>query len=385
MSSAERDGAVPTEAPERPDGVTSSQTAAGGRSPGRSRSRRPAARGSVTLSDVAREAGVSLATASRAINGSSNRAVGEELRQRVHAAADRLGYSPDANAQAMARGQTATIGLIVHDIADPYFSAIAAGVTEAAEEAGMVVTLANTNHDAARELDYVRTLQNQRDRAIILIGARRDDEEANRRLREALDAYRARGGTVAMVSQPILGVDTVHVDNTGGAAALARALHGLGYRRFAVLAGPLDNLTARERVTGFVGALAERGAEVPSTAIVPSAFTRDGGHAAMRELLSRDVATEVVFAVTDVMALGAMTAAREVGVDIPGQLGLAGFDDISTLRDVTPPLTTVRIPLRETGRQVTALALEPPAVGAREITVPGEVVLRASTPGPAPG
>src|SRR5690625_6231852 len=101
---------------------------------------------SVTLSDVARVAGVSLATASRAINGSANRTVRPELGERVRAAAARLGFSPDANAQAMARGRTTTLGLIVHDIADPYFSSVAAGVSAAAEEAGLMVNMASTAH-----------------------------------------------------------------------------------------------------------------------------------------------------------------------------------------------------------------------------------------------
>ena len=114
---------------------------------------------SVTLSDVAREAGVSLATASRAINGSANRTVRADLRDRVLAAATRLRYTPDANAQAMARGRTTSLGLVVHDIADPYFSSIAAGVARAAERAGLQVTLASTQHDPSRESGLVDLLQ----------------------------------------------------------------------------------------------------------------------------------------------------------------------------------------------------------------------------------
>nr|KEP24563.1 LacI family transcriptional regulator [Georgenia sp. SUBG003] len=334
----------------------------------------------MTLSDVARAAGVSLATASRAINGSANRAVGNELRQRVLATAERLGYSPNAHAQAMARGQTATLGLIVHDIADPYFSAIAAGVTEAADEAELIVTLANTHHDAERELQYVRTLQNQRARAIILVGARQNDGEANLRLRRALDAYQARGGTVATVSQAILGVNVLRVDNERAGADLARALHGLGYRRFALLTGPTDNLTADERTRGFRRAAEELGVPVPGERLVASPLTRDGGYAAMRELLGRDTGADLVFAVTDVMALGALTAARESGTVVPDDVALAGFDDIATLQDVTPALTTVRIPLRDMGRQVTRLALAPAEEGPLEVHVTGEVVVRASTP-----
>uniref|UniRef100_UPI0023F3FBAC substrate-binding domain-containing protein n=1 Tax=Ruania albidiflava TaxID=366586 RepID=UPI0023F3FBAC len=113
--------------------------------------------------------------------------------------------------------------------------------------------------------------------------------------------------------------------------------------------------------------------------VVFSAFVRDGGHAAMRELLRRDLDVELVFAVNDVMALGAMTAAREAGAAVPGDLAFAGFDDIPALRDVTPTLTTVRIDMVDIGRRVTALALREEG-DPRLVTVGGEVVLRDSTP-----
>ena len=148
---------------------------------------------SVTLSDVAREAGVSLATASRAINGSANRTVRADLRDRVLAAATRLRYTPDANAQAMARGRTTSLGLVVHDIADPYFSSIAAGVARAADRAGLQVTLASTQHDPSRESGLVDLLKRQRARAIVIAGGRLDDEATNDELRAALADYRSVG------------------------------------------------------------------------------------------------------------------------------------------------------------------------------------------------
>ncbi|WP_345216988.1 LacI family DNA-binding transcriptional regulator [Georgenia halophila] len=326
---------------------------------------------------MAQAAGVSMATASRAINGSPDRVVGEELRRRVLEAAARLDYSPDANAQAMARGRTATVGLIVHDIADPYFSAIATGVAAAADDEHLAVTLANTQHDPQRELAFVRTLQEQRARAIILAGGRQDDERANAALRAALETYRSHGGTVALIGQPVLGVSTVQADNTGGAAALASELLRLGYRRYGILAGPKAHLTARERLDGFAGVLESAG--VTPEAVVNSAFTRDGGYAALAELRRRAPDVEVVWAVNDVMALGAMTSARDAGLSVPGDLAFAGFDDIATLRDVAPPLTTVHLPLAEMGRLATPLALDVDG-GVRQLSVTGEVVLRDSTP-----
>ena len=338
--------------------------------------------GPVTLSQVAREAGVSLATASRAINGSANRTVRDDLRERVLAAAVRLRYVPDANAQAMARGQTTSIGLIVHDIADPYFSSIAAGVSTAAEHAGLAVTLASTQHNAAREPQFVDVLTRQRARAIIVVGGRLDDDEANERMRDALTDFRRSGGSVALVGQPLLGVDSVVIANHSSSAALARALHERGYRRFAVLGGPENHLTARDRRDGIAEALAGLGCAVDPGLVVVSDFTRDGGYDGMRQLLAGGPDVDVVFAVNDVMAVGAMAAARDAGVDIPGDVAVAGFDDIVTLRDITPALSTVRIPLVDVGVTATELALAPSSSAEpRLVHVDGTVVLRESTPG----
>ncbi|MHB1064928.1 MAG: LacI family DNA-binding transcriptional regulator [Georgenia sp.] len=336
--------------------------------------------GAVTLSDVAREAGVSLATASRAINGSASRAVRPELRERVIAASARLGYAPDANAQAVARGHTQAVGLVVHDIADPYFSTIAAGVTQEADRHGLAVMLANTQHDAERELGLVRALHNQRVRAILLAGGRQETGPSAEQLHEALATYQRDGGSVAMVGSAGLDVATVDADNAGGARALARELHARGYRRFAVLAGPTGQVTARERAGAFHEQLAEMGIAVPADAVVVSAFTRDGGYVGMQQLLAQAYPVEVVFAVSDVMAIGALAAARDGGVRIPRDLALAGFDDIATLRDITPGLTTVRLPMEEIGRTMTALALAPAGDTPPHTAVASTVVVRETTP-----
>jgi len=339
--------------------------------------------GQVTLSDVAREAGVSLATASRALNGSANRTVGEHLRKRVEAAAARLRYSPDGIAQAMARGRTNALGLVVHDIADPYFSAIAAGVAAAADEAGLTVTLASTARRPEREVEIVGLMQRQRARAVVLAGGRPGEPAADDALRAAVESFREAGGAVSVVGQDGLGVSSVVLANRAGAADLARALHGRGYRRFAVLGGPAAHPAAADRREGFVEALTALGCPVPEDRVLDSALTRDGGHEAMARLLAGTGAGDVdaVFAVTDLMAVGALTAAREAGVRVPADVALAGFDDIEGLRDVVPALTTVRLPLQRIGAEATRLALRP--AGSEPVLVPvaGEVVLRDSTPG----
>ncbi len=335
--------------------------------------------GQVTLSDVAREAGVSLATASRALNGSANRTVGAELRERVQAAAARLRYSPDGIAQAMARGRTTSLGLVVPDIAEPHYAAIAAGVARAADEAGLVVTLASTRQDPHREVEVVRLMERQRARAVVLAGGRQGDEATEAAVRAALDAFRSVGGAVAVIGQASLGTDSVVVGNREGAADLVRALHGRGYRRFALLCGPERHATAADRRAGALEAVAALGC--PPPAQVSADLTRDGGYAAMGRLLAARGDAEVVLAANDVMAVGALAAARDAGVRVPEDVALAGFDDIEALRDLTPGLTTVRLPLARLGELATGLVLRPSAAEPTLVPVAGEVVLRGSTPG----
>lgn len=333
--------------------------------------------GSVTLSDVAREAGVSVATASRALNGSA-RTVGADLSSRVHAVAQRLDYAPNAPAQAMAKGASTVVGLIVHDISDPYFSAIAAGVSRAAEEAGLLVMLSNTLDRPEHELIYLRALRAQRSRAAILVGSRYADRHRSRDLKAEIAAFEQAGGRVVAVSQAALPVDTVVVENRAGGAALSRELMGLGYSRFGVLAGPADLLTARDRHLGFRQGVTEAGLTSPVP--VHGAFTRDGGYAAMIELLDLAPDVDCVFAVNDVMAVGAIAACRDRGLRLPSDLALAGFDDIATLRDVSPALTTVRLPLTDLGTAAMSMVVQPPAAHLRRRRVKGTVVVRASTP-----
>lgn len=332
-----------------------------------------------TLSDVAREAGVSLATASRSLNGSS-RTVREEYRQRVLAAARRLNYSANHSAQAVARGTSQTIALIVSDIADPYFSSIASGVMRSAEDHGLVVTMSITERRPEREAELVRALRGIRPRSVILVGSRRSDPKASHQLEAELAAYEGSGGRVTVVAQPTLPFRTVAIRNVEAAADLAEQLVDLGYRSMAVLGGPQPLFTARDRVHGFVGRCRELGVEIPEHRIVHGDFTRDGGFVAAAELHRRDLRNiDLVFAVNDVMAVGAMAYFRTAGLRLGQDLAIAGFDDIETLRDVSPALTTVALPLQQIGRAAVALALEPGA-GHRVVPIDGSVIIRESTP-----
>ncbi|MBS4101442.1 LacI family DNA-binding transcriptional regulator [Tsukamurella paurometabola] len=337
----------------------------------------------VTLQDVAQRAGVSQSTASRVLNGSS-RVPRADVADRVRAAALELGYVPNAQAQALARSSTGLLGVVVHDIADPYFSSIVRGVQTASRTAAKEVLLASTDRDFDVEREAVGTLIAHRADAVILAGSRQSGD-LDRDLEAQFGPYRADGGRVVVIGQPLAFGSAVEPENRSGAGELAEALIAAGHREFAVIGGPASIRTAVDRRTGFVEALARH--DLTPLVEVSGDFTRDGGYAAARRLADalqlgapRSGPPACVFAVTDVMAIGAIAAWRERGLTVPEDVCIAGFDDIPTLRDHTPSLSTVALPLEEIGTRAVELALRTDAddTGLRE-RVPGRVVLRRST------
>ena len=337
-------------------------------------------RNHVTLEEIARVADVSVATASRVLSGAP-RYVRPHLRDRVEAAAAKLAYTPNLHARALAGGASRTVGVVCHDVSDPYFAAIVHGVMRVASDNQLMVMLASTFRDAEREIAYVSTLRAQRTRAILLIGSGFQDKAWGRAMAAELEPYQAAGGRVAAVSRhPNLKVDTVLPANRAGAAALARSMLKLGHRRFAVLSGPSNLTTVVDRVTGFRNGLAAAGITLSTQDVAESAFTRDGGYSAMREILSRGLRATCVFAVTDVMAIGALAALRESGIRVPDDVSVAGFDDIPIVRDLTPALTTVALPLLRIGERAMQLTLTTdPSLRRRLYRAPAGVVLRSST------
>jgi len=331
------------------------------------------------LQDVADRAGVSLATASRVLNGSA-RQPGAELVARVRAAAAELGYVVNAQAQALARSRSGLLGLVVQDISDPYFSSIAAGAQDAARASGHLVLLASTGRDPEAEREAVAAFAAQRVDAVVVAGTRwtPDDDAA---LAAQLDAFAAAGGRSVVVGQPVGDGAVVRPPNVTGARALAEALLAQGQREFVVLGGPARVVTSRERTDAFSAAVRAGGGEVAE--VLVTEFSRDGGYAAGDDVaeLVRDRASGgplTVFAVTDVMAIGLIARLRELGVEVPRDVRVAGFDDVPTLRDHVPALSTVRIPLEEMGSLAVRAAVGETAPGA-VTEVDFEVQLRDST------
>jgi LacI family transcriptional regulator len=337
----------------------------------------------VTLNDVAMLAGVSQPTASRVLNGSSRKpspAVVEAVRQ----AAEKLGYISNAQAQALARSYTGLVGLVVHDIADPYFSTIAAGVQGEASQRDRQVLLATTLRSTEQEIRAVNAFIGHRTDAIVLVGSRLHTDEGQRdqeRLTVLLNRYRDLGGRVVVIGQPLPGTYTIAPENRTGAAALAKTLIAQEPREFVVLAGPQKLATAVDRTAGFVREL--RLAGIKPLAVVPGEFTRDGGYEAAQQVVASLRPGRrwgaCVFAVNDVMALGAIAAFRDAGLSTPRDVQVAGFDDIPTLRDHDPGLTTVRLPLEEMGRRAIEMALASDTRGQSVSRVTGRVIVRAST------
>ena len=355
--------------------------------------------GPVKLTDVAQRAGVSLSTASRALGGST-RHVRPEFRDRVLRAARELGYSVNTQARAVAKGTTNTVAVVVGDLADPYFSAIASGVINASVERGLVVTISTSGPDPKRVTGAIRALQGQRPRAVIMAGTRYRNPESESELMAELAAVERLGGRVCFVASSALAAEAggarkaaqhreaggrgfrmLPVRNRDGAAKMADALVDLGYRDFCVLAGDPDLVTPSERAAGFVGQLRRRGIEAPECRIVTSPFSREGAIAALQRVLRTGGRPDCIFAVTDVMAVGAMTTLREWEL-MPGtDVAVAGFDDIEMLQDVTPSLSTVALPLAEIGARALELALDESGEDeALTSPVSGRVVLRDSTP-----
>ncbi|MGP9744099.1 LacI family DNA-binding transcriptional regulator [Brachybacterium sp. AOP29-B2-41] len=307
----------------------------------------------ITLKDVAQRAGVSVPTASRVLSGSSYPVV-EELRLRVRQAAEELDYVPNAQAQGLLRGNTGTIGVLVGDVGDPYFSEIVNGIHERATVENLLVTICHTERDPDRELGYFRMLQSHRAHSVILAGSGLNDESYRAGIDARVRSFRAAGGHVVAIGTPVVAVDRVLVDNRDGGRMLGRHLIDLGHRDVALISGPATLVSTEERLGGLKEALDEAGARL---IIHHGPSTRDEGYRAAGELLARHPELTAITGTADQMAIGAMSQLRDQGRSVPEDISVAGFNDIAVSRDLSPSLTTVRLPLREMGSAALDIAL----------------------------
>jgi LacI family transcriptional regulator len=339
----------------------------------------------VTLADVARRARVSPATASRVING-SQKPVADELRERVVRAVEDLRYVPNAHARMLARAERGAAGVIVHDVSDPYFAEITRGLQRTAIAHGTLLVICNSYRDPEREREYVELLSAQRVSAIVLAGSGYHDAKATRALNAALRTYGDGGGRVAVIGRHALTGDAVQPANEAGARRLGDYLYQLGHRLVGVIAGPKDLTTTTDRLAGLRAAAREHGHALPSRQVAYGDFTRDGGAAVAAELLDRVPGLTALAVQNDAMAIGALATARQRGLAVPGDLSVVGFDDMPIAQDVTPALTTVRLPLVQMGERAMTLALSTPdGSGPRIETAAASLVIRDSAGPPRRG
>ncbi|WP_199043222.1 LacI family DNA-binding transcriptional regulator [Glycomyces salinus] len=338
-----------------------------------------------TLADVAKLAGVSVPTASRVLNGGVRGAGGrEEMRKRVEDAAVRLGYAASSAAQAIKGGRAKTIGLLVSDIEDFGSATMIAGMMRAAEARGLSVAVRATGDDADREADLLTRFRGERHRAIILATSRTTDTERESALGEQLEVLRDQGARIVLVGDSELDYPQVTVDNRAAAATLARELARAGHRRFAVVSGPEEQITSRDRVEGFLNGLLENGVAVDPAAVVRTGFNRDGGYAAVDALEDRLGGLDVIAAMSDAMAVGAIARLRERGLEVPRDIEVTGFDHVPMLGDVLPDFSTVEVPLREFGEAALRVAFdEPEAGGGRKVTLAASLIVHGARVGSA--
>ncbi|MGN9775921.1 LacI family DNA-binding transcriptional regulator [Micromonospora sp. H33] len=333
------------------------------------------------LVDVAERAGVSLATASRALSGRDG--VSEEVASRVRQVSKELGYVANPYARILAGGASSTVGLVVHQFDDPYFSEIAGGVIQVAAEEGLFVQISHTGRDPHEALRQLRHFIAQRVGIILIAGSGYSDPRVEAEARAEVSEFQRQGGRLAVIGRHALGVDAVLPDNEVGGRALAEHLLNLGHRRIAVAAGTAGLTTVADRLAGVLSALRQRGLSLDNLPVVHSDFTRDGGKVAAEQILRDHPETTAIIALNDAMAIGVLSTLRAHRIPVPERMSVVGFDDVSVAADLAPSLTTIRLPMTDMGRMALTLALKPRTTRPRRRATGHELVVRDST-GPAP-
>ena len=327
-----------------------------------------------TMRDVAQKAGVSVTTVSHVIN--QTRPVSETLRARVRAAMSELRYRPNRLARGLRRGETRMLGLIVPDIADPFFGETARCIEDAGFERGYSVLLCNSDRRLDKELYYAQSLIEARADGILFI--------ASGPSTEGIELAQAQGIATVLVDRelPQARVDRILIDNVAGGRMATEHLLQLGHRRIACVGSFSERLPFGGRIRGYRQAMATAGIPVDETLVVKGAAIGDGHYAGIRPLFARSDPPTALFCCNDRRALDALDAAVAAGIAVPTELSIVGFDDIRAASTVCPALTTLAQPRQKIGRLAVRMLLErirdpglPPRI---EILTP-RLVVRGST------
>ena len=339
----------------------------------------------VTIEDVARAAGVSRQTVSRAINDQGE--ISPQTRARVLRIVEELGYRPSGIARGLATRRTRTLGLVIPDVANPFFSDVARGAEHVAYAEGYNVFLCNTEEDPQRELAVLRSLEGQRVDGVVLCSSRLDDRE--------LRSVVARHSVAVLVNRRLESegepdrIGVVLLDDVAGGRIAAQHLLDGGHQAVGFVAGPPASRSGRWRAAGYSAALADAGLSGNPAWMVHCPADVDGGHQAAGNLLARQPELTALFCYNDLVAVGALQACADLGRRVPDDVAVVGFDDITLAALVTPPLTTCRVPRYELGAQAMQLLLaqidgcSDSADRLRpcdEVVLRPELVIRASAP-----
>lgn len=319
----------------------------------------------MTVKDIARLAGVSTATVSRVINDDPR--VREKTRQKVKKITDELGYRRSRLARGLVTKKTSTIGVVLSDITNPFYSEIARGMQDEARKLGYMVIFGSTDNKPDVQREYINLFREQRVDGIIFASVSLHDPDVEALLKEHVP--------VMLVNRRMdtMRTDCVVVDNVKGAYMATEHLINLGHRRIGFICGPLNYSTAVDRLRGYKNALGRYGVREDSKLIKPGDFQRESGYRALKEFLQMRNSPTAVFASNDFMALGALEAASESGVRIPEDVALVGFDDATIASFKFVNLTTVAQRIFEMGTksiQLLKRKLEKP-----EKWVPQEICL----------
>jgi DNA-binding LacI/PurR family transcriptional regulator len=336
-----------------------------------------ARRGPATLDQVARVANVSRATVSRVVNG--DRRVRETARSAVEAAVKQLGYSPNRAARSLVTRRSDSVAVVIPEptgqlFGDPYFPRLLRGISEALadQELQLVLLMPQGRADEARVEHYLAAGHSD---GVLLVSLHGSDP---------LPADLQRRGIPVVVGgrPPVSGIPYVDVDNRGAAASAVRHLLDAGRRRVATIAGPLDMPAGADRLAGYHATVASAGMDVDDRLIEAADFTLDGGRSAMERLLERAPDLDAVFVASDLMALGALAALEAAGRSVPADVAVVGFDDSQLAHAARPPLSSVRQPIEEMGREMTRLLLQSvrhPGDPPRRVILDTSLVIRQSS------
>jgi LacI family transcriptional regulator len=329
----------------------------------------------VTIKDIADSVGVSYATVSRALNGKYG--VKADTRARILAVADRLNYRPNALARGLVKKQTHTLGLVIPDITNPFFPEVARGIEDGAQEAGYGLFLCNTNWEEDKEARYLTLLQEKRVDGIIIAPITDRGAALERALNPGLPlVYVSRAPRDTRRS-------FVVIDNTRGGFLATEHLIRRGYRSIGFIGALEGSLSIDERLEGYKSAFARYGLPVEERFMLFGDFKRETGYNLIRRLIASGETPRAVFAENDLLALGVIQGARELGLAVPQDLAVIGFDDIPFASFPEVRLSTIAQPKYEMGQKAVELLIadiektgQAGGSGVRQVFLEPELIVR---------